>query len=179
MEILKVKGDNQYFCDKIFDYRYLAPILHFVNWKIECNSWDDYNEFFHAIRLIEKLKKLSGIWFHSHCISNNNSIIGFLLIVGGDIQKIEKKYSIENESESILLKYFHIIPKGIGFGNTWLNSVIIPLYQDKKFKNIYVNSSHEKSFPFYQRLGSLIATYHQESDNGLYLRKGNCFLISI
>jgi hypothetical protein len=102
--------------------------------------------------------------------------IGVLIIVGGDLKKLETKYDIKDDS--LLLKYFHITEKGNGYGSFWLRSVVIPHYRERGFKHIYVNSSHKDSFPFYKRLGSLIATYEQMSDNNLHCREGSCFLIN-
>lgn len=82
-----------------------------------------------------------------------------MLIVGGNIAHLEAKYSIENEEKALLLKYFHIVEKGKGCGSFWLNSVILPYYKSKGYLNLYVNSSHPDSFPFYFRLGTKIVDY--------------------
>ena len=179
MEILLQRENEKFILDKKFDIKYLLPIAHYVQWKLENNSWDDYNEFFHATKLTEILKKDVDIWIDSHIFYRNGFLTGVLLIVGGDISKWESKYVIKNEDQSLLLKYFHIIDKGQGFGSFWINSIIIPYYKERGYRQIYVNSSHKLSFPFYKRFGSLIATYEQISDNNLYLRNGNCFLINL
>ncbi len=179
MELLFERGNEEFVFDKAFDIKYLLPIDHYIQWKLENNRWDDYNEFYHASQLTEELKKQVNVWFDTHCLFRDDTIIGVLLIVGGEIKKLENKYDIEKEDESLLLKYFHIVDKGHGYGSFWLKSVIIPHYKQKGFKYIYVNSSHKDSFPFYKRLGSSIANYEQMSDNHLYLREGSCFLINI
>ena len=179
MELLLQRENEKFYIDHDFDVCYLAPIARYVLWKLESNQWDDYNELYHASRLIEQLKTHSDIWFNAHVLLKDNSIIGVLLIVGGKIRKLEKKYEIENEDQSLLLKYFHITDKGHGYGSIWLNDVILPFYQQKNFSQIYVNSSHKLSFPFYERMGRLIAKYEQQSDNNLYRREGSCFLIDI
>jgi len=179
MDILREEKSAQYCCSKNFSYEYFTPISRFVHLKIEQNIWDDYNELYHAVNLVEKLKMEPGIWFDTHWIVQDENITGVMVIVGGNIKTLEKKYVIENENDSLLLKYFHIVDKGKGYGSFWLGSVIIPYYKSKGYRNIYVNSSHEKSFPFYKRFGSVIATYERMSDNGLFKREGNSFLIRI
>ena len=179
MELLFQHENEKYILDKKFDIKYLLPISHYVQWKLENNFWDDYNELFHATKLTEILKKDVDVWIDSHVFYRNDILTGVLLIVGGKLKKLETKYFIENEDQSLLLKYFHIIDKGQGFGRYWINSIIIPYYKERGYRHIYVNSSHEKSFPFYKELGSLIASYEQISDNNLYFRNGNCFLINL
>lgn len=179
MELLNEKDNLHFLVDNEFDIRYLSPIQSFVQWKMDNNLWDDYNELYHACRLVEQLKTQKEVWMDTHLLVKKERIIGVVLIVGGKIQALEKKYTIEKEAQSLLLKYFHIVEKGQGYGSLWLKSVIIPHYQEKKYERIYLNSSHPDSFPFYKRLGKLIATYEQPSDNHLYQRTGNCFLIDL
>jgi hypothetical protein len=177
MEVLLERENEKFVFDTAFDIKYLSPVGHYVQWKLENNHWDDYNELFHVAKLVEDLKKHADVWFDTHCLFRNNRIIGVLLIVDGDLKKLETKYEIKDKS--LLLKYFHIVDKGNGYGSFWLKSVIIPHYKQKGYQQIYVNSSHPDSFPFYNRLGSLIANYEQMSDNHLYRRKGRCFLINL
>jgi hypothetical protein len=179
MEILHESSNEKFVLDKAFDFAYLSPIGSFVQSKLINKQWDDYNELYHATRLVEGLKKYTKVWVETHSIIRNDDVVGVLLMVGGEIKRLEKKYDIENESQSLLLKYFHIIDKGKGYGSFWLRSVIFPHYRKRGYKRVYVNSSHKDSFPFYERLGSHIANYEQLSDNRLYQRKGSCFLIKL
>lgn len=179
MEVLLERGHERFVLDKKFDFKYLSPIGYYVQWKLESNNWDDYNELYHATKLIEHLKKDANLWFDTHALIRNDSILGVLLIVGGKIKSLENKYPIEKEDQSLLLKYFHIIEKGKGHGSFWINDVVIPYYREKGYKHIYVNSSHQASFPFYKRLGSFITSYVQMSDHYLHEREGNCFSISL
>jgi hypothetical protein len=179
MKILYESSNEKFAVDKDFDFAYLSPIGIFVQSKLINKYWDDYNELYHATRLVEGIQKDSSIWMETHSIIKNDDIVGVLLIVGGEIKRLEKKYEIENENHSLLLKYFHIIDKGKGYGSFWLKSVIFPHYKERGYERIYVNSSHKNSFPFYERLGSHISNYEQLSDNSLYQRKGSCFLIKL
>jgi hypothetical protein len=177
MDVLFDRNREKFVLNTAFDIKYLSPVGHYVQWKLENNQWDDYNELYHATCLCEKLKKQPHVWFDTHCILRDDLIIGVLLIVGGNLRELETKYHIEDKS--LLLKYFHITDKGNGYGSFWLNSVIIPHYRQKGYQHIYVNSSHNDSFPFYKRLGSLISNYETMSDNNLFCRQGQSFLINI
>lgn len=177
MEVLLERNSEKFVLQKKFDITYLSPVGHYVQWKLENNLWDDYNELYHATKLTEDLKKQPNVWFDTHCLYRDDLITGVLLIVGGDVKKLETKYGIKDKS--LLLKYFHIIDKGNGYGSFWLKSVILPYYKLKGYQHIYVNSSHPDSFPFYKRLGSSIANYEQMSDNRLYRREGSCFLLNL
>lgn len=178
MSVLYKEGNLKYEVVSHFEHRFLDPVQQYVSWKLN-NEWDDYNEFYHATQLMENLKKTKNVWFDSHTLTKEGKLKGFLLIVGGKITSLEDKYTIQKEEESVLLKYFHIVEKGKGYGSFWLKSVILPHYSSRGFKNLYVNSSHPDSFPFYSRLGSKIADYTKASDNGLYQRSGNSFLINL
>lgn len=179
MEVLHQRDNEKFTVDRTVNYKYLSPIGDFVQWKLENEHWDDYNELYHVTRLIEDIKKEQGIWIEIHSIIRNEDVMGVLLILGGEIKAFESKYEIEKENLSLLLKYFHVVDKGKGFGSYWLKSVVFPHYRERGYQQIYVNSSHQDSFPFYERLGSLITAYQQISDNRLYLREGNCFLIRL
>lgn len=175
--MLLVQENAKFAVDTAFDFRYLSPVGQYVQWKLDYNHWDDYNELYHASKLVEDLKKHTDVWFDTHCLFRDNIIIGVLLIVGGNLKKLETKYDIKDQS--LLLKYFHIVDKGNGYGSFWLKSVILPHYKQKGYQHIFVNSSHPDSFPFYNRLGSPIANYEQMSDNRLYKREGSCFRINL
>ncbi|MBC6611552.1 hypothetical protein H8B15_11490 [Hymenobacter sp. BT507] len=179
MQVLSHRNTEEFVVYKEFNYTYLTPINKYVQGKLEENRWDDYNELYHAIKLVETVQRAPDLWMETHCLIRQETILGVLLILGGEIDKIETKYPIPNKNNSLLLKYFHIIEKGKGYGSHWLNSVVLPYYKERNYKQIYINSSHVNSFPFYQRLGSQIIDYQQSSDNGLYQRQGKSFLITL
>lgn len=177
MKVLQEIDNIKFTLNQNFNYSLLTPVGDYVNWKISNDQWDDYNELFHVSKLIESLSQNLDLWFDTHNIIKNNKIIAVLLIVGGNIKRIEGKYELEEHS--LLLKYLHIIEKGKGLGSYWLQNIIIPYYKKQGFKQIYVNSSHQKSFPFYKKFGTSIASYEQMSDNNKFKRKGECFKINI
>lgn len=179
METLLIRSDEKFILQKKFDSRFMLPVSHFIQWKLDTGNWDDYNELYHATQLIEEIENDPEVWFESHCLIKNNALAGVLFIVGGKIRKRENRYEIKEEDKSLQLKYFHIIEKGQGYGSFWLSSVVMPHYRGKGFKQIYVNSSHMNSFAFYSRLGSWIADYEQWSDNRKYKRAGKSFLINL
>lgn len=179
MKLLYNEKEINFYLDKKFNIKYLLPIHRYVQWKIENDKWDDYNELYHASKFIENINNFSNVWIDSHLFFKNDIIIGVLFIVGGNIKRIENKISFEDEAQSLLLKYFHIIEKGNGYGSLWLNSIVFPYYKKLGYDKIYVNSSHIDSFPFYNRLGEKIFDYEQKSDNEINIRKGNQFLIKL
>ncbi|MBL3656353.1 hypothetical protein [Fulvivirga sediminis] len=167
------EGEN-FVIYKAFDSRLFSPIGKYVNWKLE-NSWDDYNELYHAINYIESLKNLEGIWYEIHTIEKDGDIKGVVTIVGGDLNKL--RVDKADAKNTILLKYFHIIEKGKGYGSYWLKSVIMPYYYDQGFREILISSSHPKSFNFYNKIGEEVDTYYKTSDNGLYERISKTFVV--
>ncbi len=179
MELLQERNNEKYWLYKEFDYEFLTPVAAYVFWKIQNKRWDDYNEMYHAAKLVEFLKDDQRLWFDTHVLYCNDNPAGVMLIVGGELKRFEKRFNIENEDQSLLLKYFHIIEKGRGYGSYWIKNVITPYYRQKGFKSIYISSSHKDSFPFYERFSHLISTYEQNSDNDIHKREGRCFLLSI
>lgn len=178
MKIISTKNGNiNFVLYKKFKSNLFSPIGKYVSWKLE-NNWDDYDELYHSLKYIEEIKKTKGVWFEIHTIEQDNEIKGVLTIVGGAIEKLDTIDVFENEN-TILLKYFHIVEKGKGYGSYWLNSVIIPYYSKKEFQNIYISSSHPKSFNFYNKIGSEIKSYTKKSDNQLYERTCKSFLIPL
>ncbi|MDR7131634.1 hypothetical protein J2X69_003998 [Algoriphagus sp. 4150] len=179
MVVLKKTDKLTFSFSKSFDIKFLAPISSYVDWKLSNGYWDDYNELFHVAKLVDSLLNNPELWFDTHTIIKNNIVVGVLLIVGGKISKMENKYEIIDEKHSLLLKYFHVVEKGKGIGSHWIKNVIIPYYKNQGYNQIYVNSSHPKSFSFYRNFGKLIATYEQNSDNKLFKRTGECFKIEL
>ncbi|MBT32935.1 MAG: hypothetical protein CMO01_25030 [Thalassobius sp.] len=176
MDILQQREHEEFVLHKEFDIKLLSPIANYVNWKLN-NDWDDYNELYHVAQLVNQIEKNPELWFHTHTIQKSGLPVGVLLIVGGKITAIEE--SIEDEARTLLLKYFHIVEKGKGYGSHWLNSVIFPHYKALGYKKIFVSSSHKKSFSFYSKLGEFVKDYSKTSDNQLFKREGKSFLLSL
>ena len=117
-----------------------------------------------------------------HTLTKNDNYIGIALVTYGNIDfniffntplNIEEK-----ENEILIFNYFHISSDARGNGSLWIKE-IINYYKNKKFKSIYLKSSHEKVFSLYNRLGIEIGQYNNWSDNHLFLRQGKIFKISI
>lgn len=178
-QVLQQRANEEFTVDTNFQVGYLAPIGRFVQWKLETEQWDDYNELYHASHFLESVKREPGVWLETHLLCRDNAVVGVVLIVGGELRKIETKYRIDQEPQALLLKYFHIVEKGKGDGSYWLKTVIFPYYKARGYRTLYTSSSHESSFPFYERLGSEIAHYQQLSDNKCYERQGKCFVITL
>ena len=91
MHLLAAKEDIRFLVDTNFDIKYLSPVQKYVQWKLENNKWDDYNELYHASKMIELLKTHENIWLETHLLLKNKVITGVLMIVGGEIKKTEKQ----------------------------------------------------------------------------------------
>lgn len=179
MQVLHQRANEEFIVDQNFHYEYFAPIGSFVQWKVATQQWDDYNELYHATRVVEALKREPGVWMETHLLRRDQQLIGVLFILGGELTRVEQKYPIANEPQAVLLKYFHIIDKGKGYGHYWLTAVLFPYYKARGYSTLYASSSHAPSFPFYQRLGAEIARYQQPSDNECYTRQGRCFAMAL
>ncbi|ADF51849.1 MAG: hypothetical protein CMP12_13075 [Zunongwangia sp.] len=178
MEIIGTgKNDLKFIRYKAFNSKLFLPISTYVSYKLE-HDWDDYNELFHAVNYIQNIKNIEGVWFDIHTVQNNDRIIGVLTIVGGEIEKLGIPHDSQTTS-TLLLKYFHIIDKGMGYGSYWLKSVIFPYYQSKNYSKILISSSHPKSFNFYEKIGEEMESYTKMSDNQLHERKCKTFSISL
>ncbi|MEM8901488.1 MAG: hypothetical protein AAGC85_25485 [Bacteroidota bacterium] len=177
MKIIGTREDIQFVLHNTFDPKLYLPISAYVNWKLE-NEWDDYNELFHAIKYIQDLRNLEGIWYEIHTLEKDHEVRGVLTMVGGVLEKLGMEQGLDT-STTLLLKYFHLIDKGKGYGSYWLTSVIIPHYTARGFQSILVSSSHPKSFPFYEKLGTETNSFTKTSDNQLYERRCKTFLISL
>ncbi|MEL6191526.1 MAG: hypothetical protein AAFR66_05735 [Bacteroidota bacterium] len=177
MKTICTREDIQFVLHNTFESKLYLPIGTYVNWKLE-NEWDDYNELYHAVRYIESLKEIEGVWYEIHTLEKNQEVKGVLTIVGGELDKLGMEQELHS-STTLLLKYFHLIEKGKGYGSYWLTSVIIPHYAARGFQSIHVNSSHPKSFPFYEKLGTEVSSSTKKSDNKLYARSCKTFLIGM
>lgn len=161
-----------------FEPRFLAPVAHYVHGKLTSER-DDYNELSHALRFFHQAGQSDSLWVDTHLIKQAGDLVGCVFLVGGAVDAIENRFHINTPEESLLLKYFHIVNKGQGLGQKWLNEVIIPHYRTRGFRHIYVSSSHPLSFGFYGRWGMEIASYSAPSDNGIYMRQGKSFVINL
>ncbi|WP_339810558.1 hypothetical protein [uncultured Imperialibacter sp.] len=178
MQKLYTSGDWSFFLSQSFHPRFLAPTEHYVQWKLT-NDWDDYNELTHATRFFDEAQKKPTLEVDSHLLMKGGKLKGALFILRGELATIESRYPIPEPEKSLILKYFHIMERGQGIGQRWLKEVIIPYYGKLGFADIYLSSSHPKSFGFYEKFGKEIATYTSASDNGLLTREGKCFRVAI
>ncbi len=176
MELISTNGGVNFVLYKTFNSSLFLPIANYVNWKLQ-HDWDDYNELYHAIQYIEKIKRIDDVWFEVHTLEKKGEIRGVLTIVGGAIAQLEG--GAFDPEKTVLLKYFHIVEKGKGYGSHWLNKVVMPYYSERGILDIIVTSSHPKSFNFYGKIGVEIRKYSKKSDNELYDRLGKAFLVPI
>lgn len=167
-----------YCISKEFKIEYLAPVGEFVMWKLK-NEWDDYNELYHSTIFFEKVRANKELWIDSHLMLKDSKLIGIGFIIGGDIQSIENRIEIQHERKSLLFKYFHIIEKGKGLGTKWFSKVIFPYYKNLAYHDIYIASSHPKSFSFYEKFGIGIADYKLFSDSKINERVGRIFKVDL
>jgi hypothetical protein len=178
MQTLHIQGDWSFLVSKVFHPGFLVPTGHYVQWKL-ANDWDDYNELTHATRFFEGLKKKATLRLDSHLLMKGEELKGALFMVSGELANIESRYPIPEPENSLILKYFHIMERGKGIGQQWLKEVVVPHYKKLGFTDIYLSSSHPKSFGFYEKFGNEIASYTSPSDNGLVTREGKCFRVKI
>jgi len=74
-ELLATKNEAQFILHKSFQASYLAAVGQFVQWKL-ANDWDDYNELFHATKLVQQIAQTEGVWLHTHSLVKGNKNIG-------------------------------------------------------------------------------------------------------
>lgn len=183
MELLLHKEKKyNFFVSDTFTSNMLVPVIKNLLYKAE-NEWDDYDEIYHCCHLIETVKQNPNIIMDFHYIKKDDDIIGVGLMSHGilDIPLFfPDMIHISEPTDNILVfNYFHISPEDRGNGGYWLRDIIIPYYYGKKFKSIYVKSSHSRVFNLYNRLGKCIGEYISKSDNRLYERLGKMFRISL
>jgi hypothetical protein len=178
MQKLYTSGDWSFFLSQAFHPRFLEPTGHYVQWKL-ANHWDDYNELTHATWFFDEVQKKVPLEVDSHLLMKGEELKGALFIVRGNLPSIESRYPIPEPEKSLILKYFHIMEWGQGIGQRWLKEVIMPHYIKLGFTDIYLSSSHPKSFGFYEKFGNEIASYTSASDNGLLTREGKCYRVKI
>lgn len=172
------QGEITYCLSDKYKPEFLYPIGEYVLWKLK-TSWDDYNELYHAAAFFEKVGEDKAIQIDSHLLFINSGLSGVVFILYGNLRKIEKRMLIRDEQKSLLLKYFHIVEKGRGYGQNWLSKVILPYYKSMAYKDIFLASSHPDSFRFYEKFGRTIGQYCSKSDNQLYERQGKFFRLEL
>ena len=102
------------------------------------------------------------------------------MIVGGDIDTIVGEPDYQPDKNSLVIKYFHIVERGLGLGQLWMKSVLMPYYQKIGYDRFSVGSSHPMSFKFYEKLGAKqIHTCEKESDHGLLTREVKVYRIDV
>lgn len=176
MKLLHTKDGVAFVRHRAFAHRFLLPIGEYVNWKLQ-HEWDDYNELYHAVHFIEQLSAIDGLWLEPHTLEKEGKLMGVLFIVGGMLEKLGDAKKLDEGT--LLLKYFHIVSKGNGYGSYWLQRVIVPHYRERGFRAIAISSSHPKSFNFYSKLAQETASYCKASDNGIYQRPCKSFKLSL
>lgn len=177
MQVIGSRGEAVFNLHRQFHTHLLRPVGEYVNWKL-AHEWDDYNELYHAIKYIERIKKQEGVWFETHTMEKNKILTGVLLIVGGRLTQFEDIVTYPQD-KTLILKYFHIVDKGKGYGTYWLKEIILPFYANREYEYLLVSSSHPKSFNFYRKTGQEIRSTLKKSDNGIYDRTVKLFSIPI
>ena len=170
------KEDFSYQLHTQFEESLYHTIKVYVDWKRQ-NQWDDYDEYTHSLDFIKQTID-SELWYHIHTVEKQQEIKGVLTIIDGHTADADLLKDFV-PAETICLKYFHIVDKGAGIGRYWLESVIMPYYRERGFKNILVSSSHPLSFKFYSKFGIELKTFTKPSDNKLFERACKSFLIPI
>ena len=175
---LLTQGEMAFCLSDEYKPQFLEPVGKYVLWKLKI-CWDDYNELFHAAAFFEKVNRDKTIHIDSHLMFKKSELSGVVFILSGNLRSIEQRMQIKDEQYALLLKYFHIVEKGRGYGMTWLNEVILPYYNSKSFTRIYLASSHPDSFRFYEKFGCAIGEYYSKSDNQLFVRQGKYFMLEL
>lgn len=177
MTTLFLSGERQYAVTTRFDPRYLAPVASFVKWKRAHQQWDNYDEHVHAMQFCNELNREPRCWLETHVAYNRDVQVGVMLMAGGELTHLEKRFM--PEPMSLLLKYFHVADRGQGIGSQWLDTVVMPHYRERGFLRMYVCSTHPASFPFYSRRGRVIGEYTRQSYEGDCPWSGRCFMIPL
>jgi hypothetical protein len=182
LKILSKFNDNEFSISSEFNSNYLIPIIKNLLFKAK-NEWDDYDEVYHCCRLIEEVKTKKDMNMEFHIMKKEGEHLGIALANTGllDLNVFFKEpIQIEEDIQDILiLNYFHICEDGRGNGEKWLRDVIMPYYRTKRYRAIYMKSSHPRAFSMYTRLGYEIGGYISYSDNTLFKREGKVFKIPL
>ncbi|WP_019390972.1 hypothetical protein [Priestia filamentosa] len=182
MKILSKFNSNEFSISSEFNSNYLTPIIKNLLFKAK-REWDDYDEVYHCCCLIEEVRTSKHMNMDFHIMKRDGEHLGIALVNRGLLdlniffkEPIQVK---ENIQDILILNYFHICHEGRGNGEKWLRDVIIPYYRNKRYRAIYMKSSHPRAFSMYTRLGSEIGGYISYSDNKLFKREGKVFKIPL
>lgn len=181
MPTLKQENDLIFSFETEFSSSYLRPIALNLLDKIS-RGWDDYDEVYHAGRLIHKVLQDPAMKMDFHSLKKFGAHLGTVLMTTGQINLelfFKNTVSIPPTETPVILNYFHIAPEGRGNGKRWLADVLMPYYKALGCSAIYLKSSHPKAFSLYGALGEEIGAYESISDNRLYTRKGKIFKLPL
>lgn len=179
MPILKQEHDLIFSLESKFEGIYLAPIALNLLDKMTTN-WDDYDEVYHAGRLIHKVLQNQTMQMDFHLLKKSGEHVGIVLMTTGKIDTdlfFNNAIAIAANEKPVVLNYFHIAPAGRGNGKKWLVDLLMPHYKSLGCTAIYLKSSHPKAFSLYRALGTEIGAYQSISDNHLHSRAGKIFKI--
>jgi len=138
---------------------FLNPLKHFnLDKQNSKDGYDDYNEYQHAkIGLLE-----TKFPFLIYYITNKKEVVAVAFFTR----------NLDFPQPSIKLSWFHIMKNFRGLGKRWLNEVILPDLKTSGEKDMFIISSHPRSWNFYDSMGERIGSYERMSDNSLYKRQG-------
>jgi GNAT superfamily N-acetyltransferase len=166
----------------------LNPVKKFNEEKIQLGMYDDWNEYLHDkntyTQIAEKIEAGENYNLYAYYIEYNNEIIATVFFINSKetIENIVKNSKLETEvnyKSSVQLSGFHITKEHRGIGMRWLKERVFPNLIENGYNTVYVKSSHYKAFSFYEKLGYKIGKYIGISDNKLYQRLGNIYVINI
>lgn len=181
-QLLHQEGTLEFLVSDTFDGTMLSPILQNLLVKAE-TGWDDYDEVYHCCQLVEAVRRDSTLHMEFHTLRREGHRVGIGLVTSGRIICPlffpDSLLPAEPVEGLLMFNYFHVAPSERGVGGRWLKDVILPHYAAQGYRAVYVKSSHPKVFSLYGQLGTEVGTYTARSDNGLYVRPGRLFRISL
>lgn len=168
-EIIDSKRKLNQMLDKL-----LQVVFDYVSEKKINNIDDDFNEYNYNkhkfINIGEKIDKKECI-IYTYYIKYESNVIGTVFFI------FDRKNKFKNYDAELCCFYINKNHRGIGYN--WIKNDVFPHLKERNINNIYVKSSHSKAFSFYERLGTKIGTYKLKSDNNIYERPGNIYMINI
>lgn len=183
---ISIKSINDFNC---LDYdKLMYPVIMYGKEKAENNMYDDWDEYKHTIKMINKLKqKLEDkrdLKIDIYFLEEDNLVIGICFFISGieymnkfleNIEVINCK-KIDNLAQ---LTCFHILKKYRGIGTKWIKEVVFPDLIENNIEKLYVKSSHNKALHLYKKLGHQVGNYIGISDHELYQRLGYIYKINL
>lgn len=180
IEIKSIEDLNSIDYDKL-----MYPVIMYGKEKIENNMYDDWDEYKHTRKMIDKLQQtLKHFKIDIYYLEENNLVVGICFLIFGKeymtdfLQGINERHSVTTEKFAHLT-CFHILKQYRGIGTKWIKEVIFPSLIESNIEQIYVKTSHNKALHFYQNLGTQVGQYIGISDNELYQRLGYIFKLDI